>query len=724
MFYERLFGMGFQAEGGMEGSEGLGGGRGGRTSVARPAGEEGEWEEMGVLEEGEEELSEEELRQMDELDAEAEAEAEEGEMVMSDQLEFEGDMEGAEGAQGGRSALEAAQAAQEAYEEEGDEDAGPRIHPLTLENRYGPSPSTIQLPTSTFTDPVTLLLSGLPPKHISETAHRVFGGVGLPYSTSTPAIGKTLQPKPIQLDAYQSGMSPIEADTYMGVIMPGMLASVMSVLAETRKRLGTAWAEGLVRKAQAGDLKILDAGGGGAGILAVRELLRAEWERMHEADQTSNARAMSLAEASGQTGGASATPPLGTATVLTGSDMLRKRASQLLDNTTFIPRLPDYLHTEEAKQKGKFDLILAPHTLWPLREDYLRRTHTQNLWALLSTAGGVLVLLEKGVPRGFEMIAAARDLLLSTRIASPTSPTLNLDITEPPTPHVLWDGSQTPEPLITSKEKGMIIAPCTNHAGCPLYTQKGHVRGRRDFCHFEQRYIRPGFLQRVLKAKDKNFEDVRFSFVSVMRGRDLRERETPAAAVEAKAEDGGQEAQTVLQGDHATDRAFAGYGTSLPASPTKTSPSHLHPHSLTLPRAILPPLKRRGHVILDLCTPSGTLERWTVPRSFSRQAYRDARKASWGDLWALGAKTRVRRAGRAGKVREGKEGRGGKEMKDGRHVDFEVKVKGRGKEGKGKRRGKGAEGVVGEGGRMRKGSKVGGVREKRDKRGARVEEDD
>ena len=64
-------------------------------------------------------------------------------------------------------------------------------------------------------------------------------------------------------------------------------------------------------------------------------------------------------------------------------------------------------------------------------------------------------------------------------------------------------------------------------------------------------------------------------------------------------------------------------------------------HPLTLPRMILPPLKRPRHIIMDLCTPSGTLERWTVTKSMSKQAYRDARKSAWGDLWALGAKSRA-----------------------------------------------------------------------------------
>lgn len=63
----------------------------------------------------------------------------------------------------------------------------------------------------------------------------------------------------------------------------------------------------------------------------------------------------------------------------------------------------------------------------------------------------------------------------------------------------------------------------------------------------------------------------------------------------------------------------------------------------------MPTMKRHGHVIIDLCTPSGKLERWTVPRSFSKQAFRDARKSRWGDLWAMGAKTRVAREVKLGK---------------------------------------------------------------------------
>ncbi|KAI7218516.1 hypothetical protein KC333_g3547 [Hortaea werneckii] len=720
--YERLYGTPVTVDEGHEAAldaqeaSALEAEEAGKTGVVR-RGEGGEWEEV---EYDEDELSEEELAQMDELDALEEGE---DEMVMSDQLYVDDDTKLAQDMQDTMSAAQTAKAAQEAYEQGDEEGEGgnTRIHPLTQENKYGPLPSTIQLPKAAFVDPASLLLSGIPPVHIAEAAHRVFGGVGLPYSTSTPAIGKTMQPKPIQLDAYQSGMSDIEADTYLATIFPGMYASVMSVLAETRRRLGTHWAENLVKKAEAGELKILDAGGAGAGVLAVRELLRAEWERMHEDDQSDAASVMALAEADGKAGGANASAPLGSATVLTGADTLRKRASQLLENTTFIPRLPDYLHTEEARFKGKYDIVIAPHTLWQLREDYTRKQHTQNLWSLLSTDGGVMVMLEKGVPRGFEMIAAAREMLLETRISSPEARAQNIDISDPPEPYVHWEGQEQAEPLTRPKEKGMIIAPCTNHAGCPAYVQKGHVRGRRDICHFEQRYIRPPFLQKVLNAKDKNHEDVKFSYLAVMRGRDLREVQD--------AKDGFAQEQVLEQGKPATEKAFEGYGDvarsrekSEDSDASQDGEEQSTPHSLSLPRAILPPLKRRGHVILDLCTPTGTLERWTVPKSFSKQAYRDARKSSWGDLWALGAKTRVLRTVRGPKSRKSdhdmdvtssKKGRKGGKKNNGDDSGVGVDEHGRLKFG---------EGVsMGEGGKMR-GRKIKGIRDKRDKKGRRVDE--
>ncbi|KAI4850962.1 hypothetical protein E4T45_05274 [Aureobasidium sp. EXF-8846] len=572
-----------------------------------------------------------------------------------------------------------------------------RAHPLTVANRFGTPSSTVQLPASSFVDPVTRLVSGVPNKHISEVAHRIFGGVGLPYSTSTPQLALNLPQKAIPLNPSQGRMSDMDADIFTTTLMPGIYASVFSVLVETRKRLGSSWLEGLLTRE--GGPRILDAGGAGVGVMAARDVLQAEWERMHDTSEDEDSF-MAIAEAGGKTGGESIPAPVGKATVLTSNEALRYRASKLLDNTTFLPRLPDYMHAtdESARERGKYDIIIAPHTLWPLKEDHIRKQYVKNLWSLLSTDGGVLVLLEKGVPRGFELVAAARELLLNSRISSPGNEAMSEDVEEPGEGTV-W-GKQP-------KDKGMIVAPCTNHLGCPMYVNRGVSKGRKDFCHFKQRYIRPPFLQKILGAKHRNHEDVEFSYVSVMRGRDLRDRDE----------------ENIIQGEVATDRAFIGFETpqaateevedefdpTAPAVPdmedTSTSET---PHSLSLPRMVLPPLKRQGHVIIDMCTPAGTLERWTVPRSFSKQAYRDARKASWGDIWALGAKSRTPKNVRVGR---GKEELGGVEKKKkaskakntvevgydsaGNIKEEDIKVK--------------------TGGRMRQG-KIKGIRDKRDKK--------
>ncbi|EAW11554.1 tRNA methyltransferase RSM22 [Aspergillus clavatus NRRL 1] len=518
----------------------------------------------------------------------------------------------------------------EQFEDEAVPDSTPRIHPLTGEGKFSTDPSTVFLPKDTVTGPISVILSEFSNKHIADVAHRTFGGNGLPHSTTTPPPRAQIPQLPIPLEASQRHMSEMEGNAYLAALYPGMYASALSVLVEVRKRLGTDWIRRLM--SQEGGPNVLDAGAGGAGILAWRDVLRAEWELMVP-DHPKNEPV-----------------PLGRSTVVTGSEALRMRASLMLENTTFLPRLPDYVHIREKPtlddarappKRKQYDVIIAPHTLLGIEEEYIRKEHVENLWSLLNPNGGVLILLEKGHQKGFEAIAGAREMLLKRYVSSPGS-TQYEALTEAPG-----------EEQHVEKEEGMIIAPCTNHEKCPMYHVSGHAKGRRDFCHFEQRYIRPAFLQRIIGAKDRNHEDVKFSYIAVQRGVDLRKEEN------------------IIQGPEAVEAAFTGYEHLHDMAPeeseatdeVKSSDSSLAQtaqdfHTLSLPRTVYTPMKRRGHVIFDVCTPAGKIERWTVPRSYSRQAYRDARKANWGDLWALGAKTRIPRSLRLGdKHGEGKKER-------------------------------------------------------------------
>lgn len=497
-----------------------------------------------------------------------------------------------------------------------------RRHPLTAAGKWGPSPSTIQLPKDTLIDPISAIFSEASNKHLAEVAQKVFGGQALPNSTATPSpkmIKENLKQSPIALEASQSHMGEMEANAYLAAIMPGAYATILSSLVEVRKRLGPQWLQDLLM--QEDGPRVLDAGAGGAGILAWREMLRSEWELMHPVVNMENRRV-----------------PFGKSTVVTGSSSLRQRSSALLDNTSFLPRLPDYnpsidhpsLDRGKGSQRKQYDVILAPYTLWTLQQDHMRKAQVQNLWSLLKSNGGVLIVIEKGVPRGFELVAGAREVLLKHHIASPGETKYENRIDEPA------------EGRYREKETGMIVAPCTSHGKCPMYLFAGKSVGRRDYCHFSQRYIRPPFLQRIVGQNHRNHEDIRYSFVAVQRGVDQRQ------------------AHGFEQGQTAEDNAFAGYGdeefaqrgdefeSGTGGTAVDGGAGSISVNPLSFPRILLPPLKKRGHIILDACTPAGRIERWTVPKSYGKRAYNDARKAHWGDLWALGAKTRIARRLRIG----------------------------------------------------------------------------
>ena len=541
-------------------------------------------------------------------------------------------------------AVEEEEPLEDEIEEDGEADARdpedyepsiPREHINTILGKFGPKPSTVYLPKAKLVEPIADLLGRTDHVHLMEAAEKAFGGRGLPHSPFTPASTRAVAQKAIGLQPGQYKMSEIEADTFLATVMPPVYASVMSTLVEARKRLGQDWIRGLLSRNEGKGPRVLDVGGGGAGLLAWQEVLQTEWDILREEGKVDTPE-----------------PPC-KKTVVVGSDHLRHRVSTMLHNTTFLARLPDYLHSAVGAERlldgshtpparKVFDLIIVPHMLMPLDKDHKRKALLDNIWEMLSPDGGVLIVLEKGHPRGFEAVADVRDRLLSEFIIPPA-----------PQPHA----EEIPGETQRVREPGMIVAPCTNHHKCPMYLVPGVSPGRKDFCHFSQRFIRPPFLQKFFGAAHRNHEDVDFSYVVVQRG------VHPAGAVcETSAQDQATTAvdapsastyPTYLVGQEAVDRAFKGYESA-------DSPA---PHPLSLPRNILPPLKRHGHVTFDLCTPAGNIERWTVPKSFSKQAYHDARKAQWGDLWALGAKTRTHRNIRLGKA--GKNGEVVENLTDG-----------------------------------------------------------
>ncbi|KAL7267906.1 37S ribosomal protein S22 [Rhizina undulata] len=480
-----------------------------------------------------------------------------------------------------------------------------RTHPLTAIGKFKTFPK-IAVPPQSITGPTSELLAKISNIHLDKATYRLLGTriEHSPITTSKRGRRSTKLP----IDTTTSKMTDMDSNVFLATIMPGYYAQALSALTELRKRLGGEWVLGGEGEEQ-GVKRVMDIGGGGAGIFAWRDIVEAEKAcRQEEASIPGNPP---IPESESES--ESETPPL-KSTVICGSDPLRYRLSKFLENTTFLPRLPESspLHAEPANENPKqprkyYDLIIATNTVIPLYQPFQRKNHIDALWSLLNPKGGILLLIEKGTPPGFEAVAMARDRLLTKYIGSPGS--MNRPATSP---------QSFDEPIL--KETGAIIAPCTNHAPCPMFAT-GETNIRKDWCRFPQRYERPDYMQRILKATDKNHEDLEYSYVAVRRGIDYRKQQE-AEKIDPKEEEFNVEA-TPLESPY--------------------SLRQLRLHSLTYPRAILPPMKRHGHVIIDVCSPAGKIERWTVPKSYSRAAFRDARKCRWGDLWGLGAKTKIPR---------------------------------------------------------------------------------
>jgi ribosomal protein RSM22 (predicted rRNA methylase) len=122
-----------------------------------------------------------------------------------------------------------------------------------------------------------------------------------------------------------------------------------------------------------------------------------------------------------------------------------------------------------------------------------------------------------------------------------------------------------------------IAAPCPHQLGCPVA-----VPG--DWCHFAARVQRSA-RHRQAKGAELSYEDEKFSYVAAVR------------------------AELAAAGEAVAGRAIA-----RPAA-----------------RVIRRPQLRKNLVLLDLCAGDGTAQRTLVGKS--SDAYRRARKVSWGDGW-------------------------------------------------------------------------------------------
>ena len=189
--------------------------------------------------------------------------------------------------------------------------------------------------------------------------------------------------------------------------------------------------------------------------------------------------------------------------------------------------LPDAQYvTADIDRMDRFpphDLVLAAYALGEIE-----RPPAARLWDAARVA---LVAIEPGSARGFALVREIRDSLLG--------------------------------------RSARMLAPCPRESACPLAAP--------EWCHFAARVERSR-IHRRLKDADLNYEDEKFSYVTLAR----------------------------------------------------------EPAELALARIIRRVRQRPGLIELELCGRAG-LRSERIARS-AREAFRAARHAAWGDAWDCGAK--------------------------------------------------------------------------------------
>ena len=220
--------------------------------------------------------------------------------------------------------------------------------------------------------------------------------------------------------------------------------------------------------------------------------------------------------------------------------------------------------------EAPFDLVSAAYTLAPL-PPRARDAAISSLWER-TASGGLLALIEPATPKGFDAMLQARELLINGGSAD--------------------DGGDGD---VQVEMEAQIIAPCPHASSCPLTPglqvlpwQSSDKRPTASSCHVEQvvaESVARRYIERARRRGNEAKPQIeRFCYLLV--------RRNDAAAA-------------------ASDEVAAPWA-----------------------RVLRPPRKRAGHVLLDLCLPSGEATSSTASaKKLDHNSYRLARKVRAGDTW-------------------------------------------------------------------------------------------
>jgi len=228
--------------------------------------------------------------------------------------------------------------------------------------------------------------------------------------------------------------------------------------------------------------------------------------------------------------------------------------------------------TRAVRRGERFDLVVASYTLSELGDDSQRVKAVQLLYELLSPEG-VIVFIEVGTPQGSHIVRSARQMLLGMEDANGAKVTA--------------------------------VAPCTHDGECPL--------ALGFWCSFTQ------------LVTDEAAMNDKYSYIAL--------RKTPKREKRKKQEDNedntDKEKASLVQ--RLVDRDNQDTRNLSLLYETKRERKKIIREDWA--RVVRSPIKNRGHVVMDVCTPQGRLERMVFSRSNTiNTLYGAVRRTRWGGL--------------------------------------------------------------------------------------------
>ncbi|KAF9586120.1 37S ribosomal protein S22 [Lunasporangiospora selenospora] len=251
--------------------------------------------------------------------------------------------------------------------------------------------------------------------------------------------------------------------------------------------------------------------------------------------------------------------------------------SSLSDQGTPMNNVSLRAFMSHGNRATKYDVVMSAFTLSEITSPEMRRTTLEQLW---DSTEDMLILIDRGTPSGFRVIAEAREQILG----------LDKDLTKSRPEYDAY-GNLLPVPEPVPRSPAHVLAP------------------------------------RKTKHSKENYEDAKYSYVVLRKG--LRPVHTaPVTPDHSEASPTLEEVDSTATGGKKRGKK------PLPPPPvTYEDFDDMFKASHSWPRLIVPPIKKEGHVVMDYCGSQGFLERMVIPRSQGKIPYRDARKAMWGDLF-------------------------------------------------------------------------------------------